>query len=366
MSGAMSMSRAMSWTGAGGLRRLGARAAAFATAPAPARPLAAFRIGVAAVLLIQLVAVAPWALELYGARGLIQRPLIDASLPPDLPRVGWVADALAGRGVADADCVRGLCLAYAAGLACLLVGWRTRAAAAVAWAAHLALRTSGVAAGYGVDEFATIALFYCLWMPVGHALSLDVLAGRVAAGPTPGARLALRVLQVHLCIVYLSSGLDKAAGRQWWDGEAIWRALTRPDLGRFDFGWLAEVPWLPRLIGWGTLALEVGYAAFVWPSRTRRPWAYATIGLHLGIAATMGLVSFSALMAVLTGSAFLVAPGDRGNDPRPLERAPMPCRSPTSPAPGVGCRPGRITMADAVLTSPTARARGRISGPLGG
>jgi hypothetical protein len=119
------------------------------------------------------------------------------------------------------------------------------------------------------------------------------------------------VLQLHLCVVYLSSGLEKASGRQWWDGEAVWRALMRPDLGQFDFSWLAWHPWVAKLACWGTLAVELGYAFLVWPRRTRTAMAVATLGLHAGIAVAMGLYSFSALMMVLTAAAFLVPDGPR-------------------------------------------------------
>ena len=61
------------------------------------------------------------------------------------------------------------------------------------------------------DDFAHIGLFYCVWMPVGYAWSLDQRHGAVSDEATPLCRLSLRVLQVHLCIVYVSSGIEKAS-----------------------------------------------------------------------------------------------------------------------------------------------------------
>src|SRR5439155_11554901 len=106
---------------------------------------------------------------------------------------------------------------------------------------------------------------------------------------------------------YFASGVEKAVGEQWRSGEAIWQALMQPALGQLDFSWLAAVPWVAQLACWSTLIIEIGYAVLVWPRRTRTPWAVATIGLHVGIAGFMGLVSFSAVMAGLTLSAFLVS-----------------------------------------------------------
>jgi hypothetical protein len=289
-------------------RRLYGGASAFVTTPASATPLACFRIGLAVILLTQALAIAGSLFELYGNRGIVQWSAAEPMAPEGVPRISWLADALAPWGVREDSCVRTVFLLYVAGLGCLLVGWRTRLAAVVAWLPHLAMNVSGNACVYGVDEFANIALFYCIWMPVGQAASADRLAGRVPGHPSVGARLSLRVLQLHLCVVYLASGLEKAAGAQWWNGEAIWRAVMRPDLGQFDFSWLAAVPWVARLACWGTLLVEVGYAFLVWPRRTRRPWALATVGLHASIAVTLGLWSFSAVMIVLNLSAFLISP----------------------------------------------------------
>jgi hypothetical protein len=287
------------------------------SAPASARPLAVFRIGLAAVLLVQALLFAGNLLELYGSRGIVQWSVLDPGTPDYLPRIGWVADALAPLGVSEARSVQLVFLTYVTSLACLLFGWRTRAAAVVAWLTHLMMNLSGRASIYGVDQFAHIGLFYCVWMPVGHALSADVQAGRVRGGPSAAARLALRVLQIHLSIVYLSSGVEKATGIQWWNGEAIWRAVMRPDLAQFDFTWLAEVPWLAMLICWGTLLVELGYAVLAWPKWTRTPMVLATVGMHAGIAVVLGLWTFSAVMIVLNVAAFLV-PADPQAEPRGL------------------------------------------------
>src|SRR5262249_12827385 len=146
----------------------------------------------------------------------------------------------------------------------------------------------------GAYEFAHIALFYCALFPAGHALSVDRWLGRVSGEPSADARLGLRLLQLHLCVVYLASGVEKATGQQWWNGEAVWRAVMRPDFAVFDMAWLADWPWVARLACWGTLAIEIGYAVLVWPRWTRRAMALATVGLHLGIGIFLGLWSFVA------------------------------------------------------------------------
>jgi hypothetical protein len=196
-------------------------------------------------------------------------------------------------------------------LVALLVGWNTRVAAAGAWFSHLMLMMTADSTNYGVDQFANIFLFYLTWMPSGAALSLDRRLGRAPIGPTSMARFALRVVQTHLCVVYLASGLGKAFGEQWWNGDAIWRTLNLPDYRQYDFTWLARYPWLAVGAGWMVLLVEIGYPILIWPRRTRRLWVAATVALHVGIVAFMGLSVFGAIMAVLTISAFAV----RANPP---------------------------------------------------
>jgi len=283
----------------------------FLTAPASPRPLAVLRIGLAAVLLLQALSIAGSIQELFGDRSIVQW----SALRGDgagmgyhglVPRVSDLAGLLAPLGISTAACVRGIFLTYVFALGCLLIGWRSNIVAAVAWLAHLMLCASGYMTIYGVDQFANIALFYCVWMPVGAALSCDVSAGRASDAPSIPARIGLRVLQVHLCLVYLTSGIEKAKFSQWWNGDAIWLSVNLPEMAQFDMTWLAYVPWLAVLLGWGTLAIELGYAFLVWPRRTRKWMVLAALSLHLGIAVTLGLISFSAVMGVLSIAAFLI------------------------------------------------------------
>ncbi len=293
------------------IARATAAIANFISAPASAAPLAVFRMGVAAVLLFQAVSIAPNLLDLYGRRGIVQWQVMEPTVSGFAPRIWWFSKFFAGFGISDSATVQGLFLIYAAALTALLFGYRVRGAAAIAWLVHLTMKSSGTASIYGVDCFAQIALFYMLWMPVGAALSLDRAAGRASGEPTSWARLSLRVIQIHLCIMYLSCALEKGAGVDWWNGEAVWCSLQRHDLCTLGMDWIAGVPLVAQLAGWGTLLVEGGYVFLIWPRRTRTVWALATIGLHLGIAIFLRLVTFSAIMSVFTGSMFLVsaAPG---------------------------------------------------------
>ncbi len=316
----------------------------FALAPASAMPLAALRIGLASVLLLQAAMVGPALLELYGRSGILQGPLHDVLAGSDGVRIGWLIDRLAPLGVSEGPIVMGTGALYTLALVALLLGWRARAAAALAWLTHLTLMMTADSTNYGADDYANIFLFYLIWMPSGAALSLDRRLGRVPVDPPETTRLSLRVIQLHLCISYLASGLMKASGEQWWTGEAVWRSVMLPTYRQVDFSWFAQHTWFPMIAGWFVVLVEVGYAFLIWPRRSRRLWVAATLALHVGIAVFMGLVVFGALMAVLTIAAFGVSAD--GAAPQRCPRAPLrasPSPEPvssdgalTSPSPGVG------------------------------
>jgi hypothetical protein len=276
----------------------------FFLAPAEAKPLAILRIGIAAVLLGQAVLMAPAFFALYDHTGFLQYPVQEALAKPGLPRVGWLLDLLNRYNAPNLPILGIIGASYVISLLALLVGFRTRLAAALAWLLHVTLMTTGSATNYGADIFAHIFLFYLVWVPSGDALSMDRYLSHRPRGPTWSARLGLRVIQIHLCIVYLASGIAKASGRDWWTGAAMWEALTLPDFRTFDFTWLAHHEWVAVLMGWTVLLWEVGYAVFVWPRLTRRFWVLMIVAMHLGIMMFMGLYIFGALMIVFTTSAF--------------------------------------------------------------
>jgi CubicO group peptidase (beta-lactamase class C family) len=270
-----------------------------------ARPLAGLRVGLPLLLLFHLLWVSNDLLPLHGIRGIIPWELTDLLRDPWVPGLPTLAKALLPLGINARIAVTLLLAGYAGSLLSLALGSHPRLSAFLAWGLHLSLMTSGSASFYGVDQLANTFLFYLFLFPSGRAWTL---------APRPASsRLeetipvgCLRVMQIHLCVIYLAAGVDKAMGIQWWNGEAIWQTVSQPIFSTFDLGWMARYSSIPMLAGWGTLVVEIGYAFLIWPRRTRKVWCIATIGFHLGTALFMGLVFFSAVMILLTGCLFLI------------------------------------------------------------
>ncbi len=278
------------------------RILSFAVVERPELALALLRVGSGSVLLAKCLIELPYWRELYTNSGLVPWAISELQFAGWAPSLSGLWSALRGSGVSPDQLVELVLAGYLLALLALVAGLGTRLASGMAMALHLTLLNSAAVTSYGVDAFATIALFYCFVFPVGAALSLDQWRRPRRYDPL-ALGLCVRTLQLHLCIVYLTSGIGKAQGIEWWSGDAIWRAVMQPQLASFDMSWMASLPVVPRLLGWGTLVIETGYAFAVW-SRLRAGWVVSIVLLHLGIAVWLGLWLFSMIMIALTVAAF--------------------------------------------------------------
>lgn len=272
--------------------------------PGTPTPLALFRIAIGLFCLLNVALVGRSFMDVYGQYGFVQWSITRANLYAVLPHVGDVANALASYGLTANETVYLLLILYISALACLTVGLLTRLSAITAWCIHFLWIHAGGGLIYGMDMFAHIGLFYCVFMPCGATLSVDSLIRRRPAVPSVAPGLMRRVLQMQVCAIYFSAGIEKAQGIQWWNGDAIWRSLTLPTFSQFDTTWLAYFQPVAMVSGWCIIAIELGYAIFIWNIRTRRVWLCLTVGMHLSIGLMLGMWLFALIMIILNLGAF--------------------------------------------------------------
>jgi len=242
-----------------------------------------------------------------NGRGLISRDLAEAILSIQggglIPRMGWLVTFGDFVGLSE-ETVLLLSWIFLFGAGCcLLVGIFSRPAAIVAWFLHLCAAKSGGLLAYGVDNFATIGLFYLALSPLPDTYSLDFWIWKKRGNPKL-VGFYRRVLQLHLCFIYFFGGLAKCLGPGWWNGESLWRALTRPPFDILPIDLIVRWRDLLPFAGIAVCLLEIGFPFLIWPKRTRLPWLACTIALHLGIGLTMGMYLFSFTMIILNLAAF--------------------------------------------------------------
>ena len=174
--------------------------------------------------------------------------------------------------------------------AMLTVGLFSRVVSVLALFIALAYVHRVPGALFGLDQINVMLAMYLAVGPCGDAFSLDRwLAERRAGGPLSmreswSANLAIRLIQIHLCIIYLFAGMAKLTGPAWWDGTAMWMALGNMEYQSLDMTWLAEWPRLINVMTHVTLFWELSYSALIWPRQTRGVVLALAIPLHMGIA----------------------------------------------------------------------------------
>jgi hypothetical protein len=194
--------------------------------------------------------------------------------------------------------------------ALLFVGLFSRVAAVLAYllAVSYAHRVTP-GAFFGLDKINCMLAMYLMLGPCGARYSLDRLwrlrrGDKTEAVESTSANLAIRLLQLHLCVVYLFSGLAKLEGTTWKLGTAMWWSAANYEYQSIDLTWLAGWPYIVAILTHLTVFWEVFYCCLVWNRFTRPVVLWLAIFVHSGIALFMGMITFGLAM-IFANFAFL-------------------------------------------------------------
>lgn len=200
---------------------------------------------------------------------------------------------------------------------CLMIGLFSRVAATLGFllAVSYAQRVTP-GAFFGLDKVNCMLSLYLMLGPCGARYSLDSVRRVRREDPPPvrpstSANLAIRLLQVHLCIIYLFSGLAKLGGENWQAGTAVWWALANQEYQSIDLtwiaGWTTVGPILIALATHATVFWELFYCCLIWNRFTRPLTLWMAVAIHGGIALFMGMITFG-LGMIYANLAFLKPP----------------------------------------------------------
>ncbi len=232
--------------------------------------------------------------------------------------------------------------AWVAALVVILLfslGAFSRVTAVLSWVIVVSTIRRAPAALFGFDQVISMLLIYLAATgSSGQAFSLDRYwrrwrearktaralparyradgLGRAVSPASPGlppatvsANIALRMIQLHLVVIYGIAGLAKLQGPSWWNGEAVWRMMATGEFVILDFTPLARWPMVLAALTHASLALELLYPVLIWNRLTRPLVLAGVVGLHLGIAvvnpglAEFALVMLTANLAFVSGLA---------------------------------------------------------------
>ncbi|OJW83621.1 MAG: hypothetical protein BGO69_04810 [Bacteroidetes bacterium 46-16] len=275
------------------------------------RFLATLRIGTGLILLSQFIQLLPDVQALMGENGMVRPDLQAVDVPAyilSLPRLATYANAY--MHIRYESVIYLLGIVYAIVIVLLTFGLLTRINACLAWLLHLSFIYSAHLFTYGVDYFLTALLFYNVVFPVGRVYSIDKLLFKYkASNYTP----YIRLLQIHICLVYFISGLAKAVGTNWWNGMSIWKAINRPSVTSYNIHFLSSFEDIYVVAGIATIIVELFYCFFIWNKHTRILWLTLTCLMHLTIAFVLQLPYFAAVMILFNIVTFSYKPKEQNN-----------------------------------------------------
>ncbi|MCP4787623.1 MAG: HTTM domain-containing protein [Fuerstiella sp.] len=185
------------------------------------------------------------------------------------------------------------------------LGLATRLTSVLAFLITISYSQRVPIANFGLDQILGLLCLYLAVGPSGSAFSIDQLIRdrwRKSKGLTievrkfASARTALRLIQIHLCVIYFWAGFSKLKGDTWWTGEAMWQVIASQEYQTVDLTWMAWIPWLPYLIAHATVVWEVFFCVLVWNRRLRPLMLALGTGMHFGIGAFLGLWTFALIM----------------------------------------------------------------------
>ena len=211
-------------------------------------------------------------------------------------------------------------LACIAGLL-LAAGFMTRSTCVLAW--FLTLMTAHRMTGFlfGLDQVTIMLAMYLCLARSGSVWSLDAWVVQKHSEllfsrkwlqhwmGMPAARchadslcwtntFATRLIQLHLCVIYLFGGIGKMRGEMWWDGTAMWYSVASYEYQSLPMTWTGNFPFLASIATHITVFWELSYCALVWPRWTRYWVLGIAVLVHGGIALFLGMGTFGWMMIV--------------------------------------------------------------------
>ncbi len=180
------------------------------------------------------------------------------------------------------------------------IGLFTRMTSVLSWVIAVSYAHRAMLANFGLDQVLTMLVMYLMLAPCGASLSIDAIVsrwrGRVLPTGSVMSNVASRLIQVHLCVIYLFAGISKLQGESWWRGDAVWNALANYEYQSLDMTFLAAWPIATHALSLGTIMWEVSFCMLVWNPRLRPFVLVLGLGMHVGIGAAMGMWTFGLAM----------------------------------------------------------------------
>ena len=258
------------------------------------RSLAATRIALASILLVDLIHRAPYMELFYTDRGVYPVAAHEAAYSQF---AGVSLHALSGTLWYQQ------LLFFIAGCVAVafLLGYRTRLVGVVSLVLLFSLQARNPAVLNGGDRLFRVLLAVALVTPLGERWSIDALRrGSATASVRSFGTAALLVQPV---VVLVSNAILKHRGETWYAGEAIELAMANDAMTVLLGNVLVDYPTVLTVLTYGWIVLLAGSPLFLLASagrfRTAAVFAYISAFLGMALTMTVGLFPLALSASVL-------------------------------------------------------------------
>ena len=187
----------------------------------------------------------------------------------------------------------------------LLLGIRTRLSTFASWVLLLSLHHRNPVVLQSGDALLRLMLFWGMMLPLGARWSIDATAGPLKLCHRKDNSLlsvAGVAMMLQVCLVYWFTATFKDHP-MWWHRDAAYYALNVDQLVT-SFGlWIRQIDWLLPILTWTAFGLAIAAPLLVfcpiWTGWTRMLVIVAMIGTHLALAMSLklGLLPYVAALS---------------------------------------------------------------------
>ena len=197
----------------------------------------------------------------------------------------------------------------------LALGAFSRTSAVLAFLLTVSYMHRAAGALFGLDQINVMLTMYLVIGPCGARFSVDAWwrkrqrQGKATVHKmrdSVSANIAIRLIQIHMCIIYFFAGARKMLGGSWWDGSAMWLSIANYEYQTIDLTPLATWPMLLAFLTHITVLFELFYCVLIWNRLTRPVILLTAVLMHLGIATCLGMATFG--LAMLIGNLAFIPP----------------------------------------------------------
>jgi hypothetical protein len=237
----------------------------FAT-PIDGAPIYAARVGLGVTLLAMHLQYAPWFRALFAPSGIGGSQTMQRTAGYDGLAYQAFARFRVLHLIESEAIIAGLYILLLVTAGCFALGYKARAAGVMAAVLHIIFNAHNPHLDTGAA-----------WLIAPFVLY--IASCRCDGTISTVAPWGVRVLQVHVCAMYLVAGFARLSAAGWLDGEMVLRALLNAQYGRYDVDWIAIAPALTA-VSYLVWILELGAPMMLWIRPVRRYWAIALIAMH--------------------------------------------------------------------------------------